>query len=1636
MKIPQKLFRRATSAKNKQGVALVTVLTVMALTTILVLTFFSLATSEHRASNTYSQGLQAQQVAEQAVNMVIAQIREATTIGTTNAWASQPGAIRNWDSNGNETFAYKLYSDDDMKTLDWTEFSADFTSMQDWDQKPNHYVDLNEPVIRGEKVYYPIVHPQAATEPKWPRPIGNDDAGIEGFSFNTSTTRALPGGAFGEKASQVSQSSQHLAMPAMWIYQLADGTLGVLAPGSNDPDAEASFTAISGIGVPSENNRIVARFAFWADDETSKLNVNTHAGGLAWDIPKAGGELDMAMGRYQPAQKEFQRYPGHPATTHLIPALAPGVIDIVNDRDAMEMIFNLVPKVVGGGSESGTRPLDTRNPEEANGLVPDFEPLFPSVDDLVMRSDRTAHEFPDAQGNPVSGEDLSEYLERAKFFLTVNSRAPETNLFNQPRVAIWPIHNASYNDTDSYNKYLTSFDQLIHYCSSMGETIGANGYPRHEYIFKRENADSPTFDYEAIPRNEELYGYLAGLMDTPIPGYGGTISQKYPDPGYRQILTQIFDYIRSTNLHDDSIYKENFLDAYVTENSDEHATYTNHRNERNKQVGMKGHGQVVPITIPAPGSTDPDTKGFGRFYSLGGLQIHVISCGEPGDFPVPRHMGSTSYRNQNNNAPSTEETYLNFPPMPFVPTIGNGRIFPKFDDRPQNMDVAAYEALEPQWLEELRKPNRSPLYNLAFEPAHWNWNLAYLDQQYFDLVYASPKNTRTNADDPALFKYDPRSLSVAAFTAGDTRLKDNEQLVQGMLLFNLFTPSIGWSSINPDMEIKIELDRTNEFRFNALPQFQTSSPFPTFGVPFIGFDQFPEKEYIFSTNATDSAWGGRRYGGLMPYEFILNAGGNVNREVNRALNSSVYGPLNLSIENAGINRSHYIPLRPDTPNFNFQGGRGRYTWLDSGYTFIENALDELDVEGDLDEVSNSYRYDLVTVPFKIPGVTRASDDLLPSQLIDANHQFVPNPGTVEFTGGDITFEFYHGGEKAQGSAPITGTAVGAENGELIQSIKIDVPNFTIQYQEGDPIRTPMVFDPFSPDSYAGNTGIGGHFNEFGNLARDTFSPMERAAMGMDAPNLSNANALSDINSREDKLSIQIGAGPASVTPGNVGRIGHINTHRRPSPFSQSDIVQSIEIRHGDARVVAGDFNITPDEDVFAPHRLWDDAAMAHSVTNAVGADYTGATIEDEYLVIPDLPGNDPYRNRTPLPFGVEKSEDVQLYGDFDNGSGLMIDGPYINKPDEGNTNALKTMFQQEISGQWQELRNYGEYPYFAREWRHESGGPAYFSPNRIVSGPGMFGSLPTGVTSGEPWRTLLFRPALAGSQSPGKEQHPGGNSEGPNAVAGAVGPPDHVIMDLFWMPIVEPYAISEPLSTAGKVNINTELVPYLHVNRDTAVRGVFRSEMMVCIPNAMHQDYKHNNGRGRGYHWRDSPTGGELQGKRLRSIIREDDTLAQFTTKFGAGSTIFKSATEITEIHLMPQEVSDRYGTTRGNVGSYSPDLGEMRSGKYWSDHSLVGDNSRERPYTNIHNRITTKSNTFKVHYRAQVLKQSRRDDDSYGVWKPLFDSVQAEYRGSSIVERYVDPNLDVIPDFPNTPNKGLDEFYTYRVINPRRFAP
>ncbi len=112
----------------------------------------------------------------------------------------------------------------------------------------------------------------------------------------------------------------------------------------------------------------------------------------------------------------------------------------------------------------------------------------------------------------------------------------------------------------------------------------------------------------------------------------------------------------------------------------------------------------------------------------------------------------------------------------------------------------------------------------------------------------------------------------------------------------------------------------------------------------------------------------------------------------------------------------------------------------------------------------------------------------------------------------------------------------------------------------------------------------------------------------------------------------------------------------------------------------------------------------------------------------------------------------------------------------------------------------------------------------------MFGSIPTGVQRFQPWQTLLFNP------KPEDSTHPGHGT--PLAGPPFTTPPDHLMADLFWMPVVEPYAISQPFSTAGKVNLNAQILPFTYIKRETALNAVMKAVKFAAIPITDGTSYK------------------------------------------------------------------------------------------------------------------------------------------------------------------------------------------------------
>ncbi|MDD5348726.1 MAG: Verru/Chthon cassette protein A, partial [Chthoniobacteraceae bacterium] len=234
---------------------------------------------------------------------------------------------------------------------------------------------------------------------------------------------------------------------------------------------------------------------------------------------------------------------------------------------------------------------------------------------------------------------------------------------------------------------------------------------------------------------------------------------------------------------------------------------------------------------------------------------------------------------------------------------------------------------------------------------------------------------------------------------------------------------------------------------------------------------------------------------------------------------------------------------------------------------------------------------------------------------------------------------------------------------------------------------------------------------------------------------------------------------------------------------------------------------------------------------------------------------------------------------------------------------------------------------------------------------------------------------------------------------------------LFTMPIVEPYPITEPLSTAGRINMNYQMAPFNYITRSTGLRAVLKGERMTIIPDSDAAIYKNISGG----------TTVNYTTHNYRVPLNLDETVKQFANYFTANNDIFRSASQVCDIPLVPSIDADGSTVTSFDYATF------------WSTHRLTGDNTRERPYATIYPRLTTKSNTFTVHMRVQTLKKLK--NTAPATWDEGRDVVVGEYRGSQTIERYVDPNDSTLPDFATDSSKSLDDYYKFRVLYTKQFS-
>lgn len=1619
--------------------ALVMVITVVALMSILIVAIFSVTRMEYKSTQAYVASKSAKQLGDIGTAIVQAQIENGQNTSNSltgrTTHATQPGMVRTYSGDGSFKAAYKLYSSSSMKVTgsESSLYSDEHVPPSNWNALTARYVDLNEPVVRPGlnagtyAVYYPIIDPRAAWNYGGGGQSNTTSVGttqVEGFSY-TKTAPTVGSGGGQDYSSQVitptdtnNPDNLRLPMPVEWLYILEDGTVGAL-------DANNQFIS-SGSSTANVDNPIIGRVAFWTDDESCKININTASEPTFMNSPFYFHERDAKWAHFPAVTGEYQRYPGHPATVALSAVLAPnyqldpllpsndGLSGYTQILSLKEKIYELAPKITGGGSEEGTRPFaqddfSSQNGERNSATRIDLtasskERLYASVDEMLFKdleynqtTGRSEAIIDSPSGRTFFNHDI---LERSRFFLTAQSRSPEFNIHGLPRVCIWPV-----SDENALGpKWRTSFDNLIAYCSSIQKGSSSGDYYTRSYIFRRANARNGSSDLN-ISRNTQLLDYLVDQMSqlawpgtsyNSSTGYANYVS-KYGQDNVNQLAIQFFDYIRCTNLYDGITARNN--DAWSMNSTNKPVDWYNFRDSSvsdcytftsqrispqpnsvdvsgdtagsNQQTTasskmLPGHGMVSPAVWSKSGRS---YKGFGRMITISEIGFQFIctadglndagslSAGTWDSAKSYGRGGGTSWRygtdaEQTNILP-VSEAYpgLNYPDgTDSAPWYSNFPPLMTTADIDKAMDTYGTEAGG-------FSPEKHPSKHPGFYGKNWNMTLPH-----------------------------------------GVWLQEGEKRVQVMLLLETFCPSLGYTGIYP--EYTIVLDGSSIAQMQVITTTGPQAFFSTTGdIPIKSYDN------LYSNGHTADILGGHA------------------------------GPSAVS------------------------GGRHtRGVQLGGGEVLL--ASDQNYVDGNTSGHNAMQNYTFCSDFFTV-------DRTQPLRVI--------------FPSGDIKIKIYdtHNWETA---SPVQTLYVNFGN----VSPTIPMPNLA----ESHPYS--QTYDSFGRITYT-RSRQGPHdwvANYNGCLNRMLATPNPDYGSDDKAPfwlelggptpinpnNVIDSNFAQALRGRLDttaKLIVDQRTGVNARAISVIAPPGLNADGSNPDGSFGTDVIRSIVPAMGDYRTLAARYDVPSSWWLPHPFSSQADLYQAHSFTNSLANFEPGAKLaqsvadnvntnyrnqwRSDYQMIGGAQFNVDSNNnilneisarQSDLPPGIDYATAANAFGDFDTGLANAREGPYINKPDEGNFYAGN----ETINSQTKFYRS----AYFFDTWQNADDWRSgiYMTPNRMIASPVMFGSLPTGVWGNPsnlptgyngnqdfaPWQTLLFRPhaSITSQDPPSQPSHPGMQD-----------PSDHYLLDLFFMPVVEPYAISEPLSVAGRINMNYQIMPFTNIRRATGMHAVMKGEFMTAIPNnhivqakayypvtsnpappPWDQRFWNDNGDQRYWHRPIDPAA----------------TLRQFDLKFSHQSGgqenyqgLFRSASQICEMHLIPQSKSGTgtYDVPGVSSASNQSQINQLMD-SFWSNNRPTGDNVRERPYSNLYARLTTRSNTFRVHVRAQVLKKARSTSPT--IYDPNKDAVISEYRGSTLLERYIDPNdtTVTIPDYANggIGQDPLEKFYRFHALETKRFNP
>lgn len=319
MKSPRHLIRQRAA---REGMALIMTIIILSMITIMVLGLATLVSNEVVSSGAHMDRARAQSYSQMGVNMVTGVLRENTT-DAGRVWATYPGALilPAGDASGGDRI------------------------------RLSRMLPLHSGVPSGAGM---------AMDPK--DPLAPANLNIQTFNDQNPPTHLITD----QPTDPDNLASPVATMPLRWVYVRQDGTL--------DDSEKPSLT--------DQKNPITGRFAWWTDDESTKINVNT-----AWKRNAASGGTSI--------KNPFTA--SHPTSINLMSlvdyGMTPAMVDLIHTHVAPD-------------------PFDYTNVRR----------FYNSVREVRSLSEQDA--------------DFTTMLNKAKFELTHYNHDPDTTFFNEPRIVL------------------------------------------------------------------------------------------------------------------------------------------------------------------------------------------------------------------------------------------------------------------------------------------------------------------------------------------------------------------------------------------------------------------------------------------------------------------------------------------------------------------------------------------------------------------------------------------------------------------------------------------------------------------------------------------------------------------------------------------------------------------------------------------------------------------------------------------------------------------------------------------------------------------------------------------------------------------------------------------------------------------------------------------------------------------------------------------------------------------------------------------------------------------------------------------------------------------------------------------------